>query len=104
MGIDELSKSLESQFAAAGPKTAVDFPAAILKEIERFLVTAIDLPPKAEFLEALANAIDRVFQTLDFPGPDAVIEPLIKSAILTLASFLFDQVSSRLDPDSGVVI
>jgi len=63
-------------------------------EISAFL-TAAD---KREYLIARAEKFfDQVIVPLDLPGPDQVIDPLLRAAIRPVVSRLYDEVLKRLE-------
>ena len=62
----------------------------ILEFIES-LLGQIDLPSKEVVLAGVSALLDRIFVKVDLPGPDAVIEPLIKAAVLSAVGSAYDQ-------------
>jgi len=47
---------------------------------------------KADFLKLVSDAYDKFVEPIDLPGPDVVLDPLLKSIVLNQASRLYDKV------------
>jgi hypothetical protein len=46
---------------------------------------------KADFLKMVSDAYDKFVAPIDLPGPDVVLDPLLKSIVLNQASRLYDK-------------
>jgi hypothetical protein len=46
---------------------------------------------KEAFLAAVGNAYDKFVLPMDLPGPDSILDPILKQFILTLAGRLYDK-------------
>lgn len=46
---------------------------------------------KADFLKLVSDAYDKFVEPIDLPGPDVVLDPLLKSIVLNQASRLYDK-------------
>ena len=46
---------------------------------------------KEDFLKMIGEAYDKFVLPIDLPGPDAILDPLLKSIILNQASRLYDK-------------
>ncbi|MEM8668751.1 MAG: hypothetical protein AAGG48_14620 [Planctomycetota bacterium] len=60
-------------------------------ELLQDLLGSIDLPPKETVLAGVGTMLDRIFAVVDVPGPDPVIEPLIKATVLAVVGQLYDR-------------
>lgn len=49
------------------------------------------LPSRDVFLAALGAGLDRIFAGVNTPGPDMVVEPMIKMAVLAIAGRFYDR-------------
>lgn len=46
---------------------------------------------KEAFLAAVSNAYDKFVVPIDLPGPDTILDPILKQLILVLAERLYDK-------------
>lgn len=53
---------------------------------------------KAAVLAMLGDLYDRVIAPIDLPGPDAIIDPALKRALLFVAGIAIDRAVARLFP------
>jgi hypothetical protein len=91
---DALRKSIEDKLEdgklSFGEVWAIvpEFLKAGIKITETLNVPGLD--KKAVVMEALEELWNRDLKPLDLPGPDALIDPILKVLILQLASALID--------------
>lgn len=55
---------------------------------------------KEAVLEAIYNFYDQVIVPMDAPGPDVLVDPLLRSVILPIYSYVIDTIVTALE-DSG---
>lgn len=53
---------------------------------------------KADFLKLVSDAYDKFVEPIDLPGPDVVLDPLLKSIVLNQASRLYDKMMPPKPP------
>ncbi len=76
--------------------TVTDFLREVTEEIEAF----VDAPVKKEYAVLRCEELfDRYFQPVDLPGPDGLIDPLLRSAIRPLIERIYDEVLSRINKE-----
>lgn len=56
---------------------------------------------KADFLKMVGEAYDKYILPIDLPGPDIVLDPLLKSMLLNQASRLYDNLVQPKAPQLG---
>ena len=95
MTTDQTAKVLESRLTALASIDSASFADRVLKVIREWMLEVMDLPPKEVVLNATALALDRVFGTIDTPGPDVLVEPVLKSTIITLVGFGYDAIAKE---------
>jgi hypothetical protein len=67
-------------------------------EVSNFLVA----PNKREFLIDRAESLfDEVVEPIDLPGPDPVIDPLLRAAIRPLVGRVYDEAIKKLLPNES---
>lgn len=64
------------------------FMAKIKKSLES---TDLATLSKEAFLQAVGNAYDKFVLPMDLPGPDSILDPILKQLLLTLAGRLYDK-------------
>lgn len=57
---------------------------------------------KEDFLKMVLDAYDNFILPIDLPGPDVVLDPLLKSICLNQASKLYDKVMPPKAPELGL--
>lgn len=89
MDAEQATDALLAEFALR-PAQLYDerFVQSILDTITDWL-RQIDLPDKTVVLKAVSDALDEFFAGFDTPGPDIIIEPTLKSAILASVEWLY---------------
>lgn len=100
MNVDQFSNTLTNRFMALGAIDPVNFADRVLAAVREWLAEINDLPSKVVVLQATAQALDRAFAGIDTPGPDVIVEPILKSAILSLVEFTYKQLAG----DGGVSV
>lgn len=103
MNIDLVSGVLTTRFRALGAIDGVSFAERALAVVRLWLTEVVELPPKSVVLSATDEAIDNAFAGIDTPGPDVIVEPILKSAILALVAFAYDQLAGD-SVDGGVSV
>lgn len=68
---------------------------ARIAEAIQSLLGGMELPPKEVVMSAVSAALDKAFAVIDVPGPDPIIEPLIKSAILAVVDRAYDALAKE---------
>ena len=51
--------------------------------------------PKEDFLELVDSAYDQFILPIDLPGPDPIIDPLVKGIVLNFASKAYDRLAAK---------
>ena len=86
---------LERQFevSQAAPSTSVFKIGEWFMERVKEAINNSDLSKvsKADFLKLVSDAYDKFVEPIDLPGPDVIIDPLLKSIVLNQASRLYDK-------------
>ncbi|HDZ26237.1 MAG TPA: hypothetical protein ENH65_06960 [Candidatus Aminicenantes bacterium] len=74
--------------------TVADFLKIVTAEIESFIDT--DYSKREYLILRCEELFDEYFQPIDLPGPDAIIDPILRSAIRPLVGRIFDEVLRRI--------
>lgn len=66
------------------PPLSARNPIEFASRVIEMILDALDeaLPPKDEVVAAVNGWLDAVFREIDFPGPDAAIEPALRWIII----------------------
>ena len=64
------------------------FMAKVKKALEAADITMLS---KEDFLLAVGAAYDKFVLPLDLPGPDTILDPILKQLVLTLAGRMYDK-------------
>jgi len=72
-----------------GSENAMTFNGRILDAI-RDVFDDFEVPEKEVFVELVSDLYDRYIQPLNLPGPDVVLDPIVRAALIGLASRLYD--------------
>ena len=71
-----------------------DLVSLVSTEIAAFLTS----PDRREYLVSRAEKVfDLVVEPIDLPGPDRIVDPLLRAAIRPLVSRLYDQLAQKLE-------
>jgi hypothetical protein len=92
----ELTAMMQDRLGVLANVNDFNFIERVLAVVNTIL-QSIDLPPKKEFLASLEDALVSVFATVDTPGPDMLVEPIIKQIILSAAAYGYDQIQSGVE-------
>ncbi len=78
------------------PTNAVNFNNFVhllVEEIDHFIVA----PDKREYvIERCIALFDEYFVPIDLPGPDAVVDPLLRAAIRPVVGRIYDEILKKL--------
>lgn len=70
----------------------------LLTLISAEISTLLSAADKREAVIAFAEKLfDQTITKIDLPGPDAVIDPLLRAAIRPLVGRIYDQVAQKLE-------
>lgn len=62
----------------------------------------LQLPPKEDILVIVSDLYDKFVEPIDLPGPDSLLDPLLKNLVLKTTSRMYDQLVNKHLPDNGV--
>lgn len=59
----------------------------------------VNLPPKEDVLVIVSDLYDKFVAPIDLPGPDSLLDPLLKQLCLKGVSRMYDQLVNKRTPD-----
>lgn len=66
-----------------------------MDKVKKVLESAdIAVLTKVEFLHAVGAAYDKFVLPIDLPGPDAILDPILKNLVVSLAGKMYDKFSA----------
>jgi len=74
-----------------------DFTRVVINEIDQF----ISAPDKREYIINLCEDLfDEFLVPIDLPGPDAVIDPLLRSAVRPVVGRIYDEILKKIKSEN----
>lgn len=95
--LEKAKESLRIDLGAAQGERAASLGAIIdrVQNAIRDALSKVDVSalPRADFLALVDNAYDQFILPIDLPGPDPLIDPLVKGIVLNFASKAYDRLA-----------